>query len=242
MGNSFCKLDNGYMVKDKRMFVSCITDLPGIGKQTSDSTWEGKCMYHDEAKLKALIANAQATKTNPSKQEEAAMYKDTGLTCKVTSSENGPIAVTNPGSFPAGFQKATLKSSVSPDDASAFEIRYMEELGDAYMRNTTDEMDKKIQGMYDFHTAPASAPALSPSASVATPASASAPVIAPASASAPVTATPVVSESAWSPVRIALLVLMILFGVGLVIFLMIWIFKDNSSTPQAVGGKRRSRK
>lgn len=211
------------MVKDKRMFASCITDAPH-GKQTSDSTWDGKCMYYDEAKIKALLAKAQTTQSEPSKEEQAAMYVDTGLTCKVTATGNGPVAVTNPGTFPTGLEKATLKSTVSAEDASAFEGRYMEFLSDAYMKNTLGEYDQRVQSMYDFPaatTAPAPIPAPAPAAV--------APVVA---------ATPVATESAWSPARIALLVIMILIGITMMIMLVIWIFKDTAAAPAPVGGKR----
>lgn len=55
--HSFCKIDNAYPTKEKRTFVSCLTEPAlGFGTKTSDTTWEGKCFYQDENLLKDLAA------------------------------------------------------------------------------------------------------------------------------------------------------------------------------------------
>ncbi len=152
MGNSFCKLDDAYIVKNKRYFASCLTD-PGIGKQIAPTTWEGKCMYHDEAKLKALIEKVRLTKAEPSVAEETAIYVDTGLKCKVTSNADGQQTVTYPGTIPEELQKATLKEGVDVKEANEFEAMYMSIVRQAFRDNTVADLDKSIQKAYNFQTA-----------------------------------------------------------------------------------------
>lgn len=220
MGNSFCKADNAFLAKDKRLFVSCMTDH-GLGTKTSDTTWVGKCMYHDEAKVKALLEKSQATKHEPSSEEQRSVYVDTGLTCKVTATSNGPVVTTDAAPVPTGYLRATAKPTAKPEDVSAFEARYTEFLLDAHMQNKLPQFDEQIADMFNFQVPP---PSVKPTY---------------VAASAPPVPSPVVSS--WTPSNIAIVSILGFLAILSLVVVVRWIMEamKQSTPPTLLGGRKR---
>lgn len=221
MGNSFCKVNDTYITKDKRYFVSCMTDH-GLGTKTSESTWAGKCMYHDETKLKTLMEKSQATKKEPTSEEQRDIYIDTGLKCNVKATENGPVATTEATSVPSGYLQAKPKSGAKPDDVAAFEARYMEFLLDAHMQNKLPQFDEQIAGLFEFKEPVKEAPPMP--ATTITP-------------SQP-------SSTAWTPLNIALVSILALLMCASIVMVGFWFVKgmNGSTTNPSTGGKRFARR
>lgn len=222
------------MAKDKRAFVNCLT-APPIGSQTSDSTWDGKCMYINEAKLKELVDKFKATNKNPTQEEGLGIWVDTGLTCKVTSTDDLPVTTTNVGTFPVGLQTATLKENVKTDDANSFQAQQTDLLMDAYMRNALADYDTRAQSLFNF--ADFVAKPAAPVAPVPAPAPSRPQIVPLATGPSPVVAPKeVMVESSWSPLKIAMVSMASIFGIVVFILMIVWLTQSPNviTSPPAI--------